>query len=94
MLGVKTAAVGASASAAAPQGPVMDLGQEALDKYRLASNFPQMFLFCLPWLVTVLPGWKGTGFLLFSKSFKLFLFQARLSLIMSILWLSGRIYLT
>ena len=94
VLGVKTAAVGASASAAALQGPVMDLGQEALDKYKLAGNFPQMFLFSLPWLVTVLQRWKETGFLLFSRSFKMFMFQARLSLRMSILWLSGRIYLT
>ena len=88
MLGVKTAAVGASACAAAPQGPVMDLGQEALHKYKLDSNFS------FPWLVTVLQGWKGTGFLLFSRSFKMFLLQARLSLKMSILLLSGRLYLT
>ena len=88
VLGVRAAAVSASASAAAPQGPVVDLGQGALDKNKLASNFPQMLLFCLPWLVTVLPGWKGTGFLLFSRSFKMFLFQARLSLRMSMLWLS------
>ena len=57
----------------------MDLGQEALHKYKLDSYFS--FL----WLVTVLQGCEGTGFLLFSRLFKMFMFQARLSLRMSIL---------
>ena len=81
VLGAKTAAINASACATAPLGPVIGLVDDGSIGMEQVSSCSSAFqdVHVPSQYLSQNAKWKGTGFLLFSSFFEMFMFQASIS---------------